>query len=186
MTNYGPPPPGWYYADGDPPGTHRYWDGAQWQGGPQAVPSPSGMVGYGEPGRARHASPGSRFLAYLVDVGVVIGIYVFIIAFTFVSEVFLVLGLLGLFGWVVFNFVILQGRTGQTIGRRVLGIKIVKVPTGQPPGWGLMIGRWAVQSLLGALCYIPIIVDMIYILASDRKQRFSDGWLNLEVVDASS
>lgn len=31
-------PPGWYYAQGDPPGTQRYWDGVQWQGGPQAIP----------------------------------------------------------------------------------------------------------------------------------------------------
>lgn len=22
-------PAGWYYAEGDPPGTQRYWDGAQ-------------------------------------------------------------------------------------------------------------------------------------------------------------
>ncbi len=29
---------GWYQAEGDPPGTQRYWDGAAWQGGPQATP----------------------------------------------------------------------------------------------------------------------------------------------------
>jgi len=34
-------PAGWYYAQGDPPGTQRYWDGAAWQGEPQPVnPSP--------------------------------------------------------------------------------------------------------------------------------------------------
>lgn len=27
--------PGWYQAEGDPPGTQRYWDGSAWQGGPQ-------------------------------------------------------------------------------------------------------------------------------------------------------
>lgn len=30
-------PPGWYYAEGDPPGTQRYWDGINWQGAPQLV-----------------------------------------------------------------------------------------------------------------------------------------------------
>lgn len=32
-------PPGWYHAEGDPPGTQRYWDGFAWQGGPQTVPT---------------------------------------------------------------------------------------------------------------------------------------------------
>lgn len=31
--------PGWYHAEGDPPNTVRYWNGAEWQGGPQAPPA---------------------------------------------------------------------------------------------------------------------------------------------------
>ena len=38
--------PGWYYAEGDPIGTQRYWDGVQWQGGPQPT------MGYGASGFA--------------------------------------------------------------------------------------------------------------------------------------
>ena len=34
--------PGWYYAEGDPAGTVRHWDGTQWVGGPTA---PQGVVG---------------------------------------------------------------------------------------------------------------------------------------------
>ncbi|MCP5032027.1 MAG: RDD family protein [Actinomycetia bacterium] len=30
-------PAGWYYAEGDPPGTQRYWDGEQWEGEPVPV-----------------------------------------------------------------------------------------------------------------------------------------------------
>lgn len=50
--NYGATqPPGWYYAEGDPPGTQRYWDGAQWIGDPQtalgaASPPVSGQQGH--------------------------------------------------------------------------------------------------------------------------------------------
>lgn len=29
--------PGWYSAQGDPPGTHRYWDGVTWATGPQPI-----------------------------------------------------------------------------------------------------------------------------------------------------
>lgn len=28
-------PPGWRHAQGDPPGTERYWDGSRWQGEPR-------------------------------------------------------------------------------------------------------------------------------------------------------
>ena len=38
-------PPGWYYAEGDPPGTQRYWDGLTWQGDPQPVPATQDGVG---------------------------------------------------------------------------------------------------------------------------------------------
>ncbi|MCA9829419.1 MAG: DUF4282 domain-containing protein [Dehalococcoidia bacterium] len=30
-------PPGWRHAQGDPPGTERYWDGSRWQGDPRPV-----------------------------------------------------------------------------------------------------------------------------------------------------
>lgn len=29
--------PGWYHAEGDPPGTERYWDGTTWTEGPRPV-----------------------------------------------------------------------------------------------------------------------------------------------------
>lgn len=36
--------PGYYWAEGDPPGTTRYWDGIAWQGGPTGGPGiPSGL-----------------------------------------------------------------------------------------------------------------------------------------------
>lgn len=31
------PNPGWYFAQGDPPGTERYWNGSAWEGGYRAV-----------------------------------------------------------------------------------------------------------------------------------------------------
>ncbi len=30
-------PPGWYHAEGDPPGTERYWNGSAWTEGPRPV-----------------------------------------------------------------------------------------------------------------------------------------------------
>lgn len=65
--------PGWLYAEGDPPGTQRYWDGEKWIGDPVAVaPSAPGVphtpggqqVFFGK----RLASPGNRILARIIDV----------------------------------------------------------------------------------------------------------------------
>lgn len=46
--------PGWYHAEGDPPGTERYWDGTMWTEGPRPVggfpaapPTPQPMVAGG-------------------------------------------------------------------------------------------------------------------------------------------
>lgn len=56
-----PQPPGWYHAQGDPPGTQRWWDGAQWVGGPAPVapvaPPVYGAPGYGPPGYG-YGAPG--------------------------------------------------------------------------------------------------------------------------------
>lgn len=46
---------GWYHAEGDPPGTQRYWDGAAWQGGPQV--SPDGALGAASVGATAVGAP---------------------------------------------------------------------------------------------------------------------------------
>ena len=51
---------GWYHAEGDPPGTQRYWDGAAWQGGPQVAPEGSlGAASIGAPPTAASVMPES-------------------------------------------------------------------------------------------------------------------------------
>ncbi len=41
----GPTPPGWYHADGDPPGTQRYWDGSRWTTDAQPASGAAGQPG---------------------------------------------------------------------------------------------------------------------------------------------
>lgn len=45
--------PGWYYAEGDPAGTIRYWDGVTWTTEPQPDPNAAPLPAYGSP-----AAPG--------------------------------------------------------------------------------------------------------------------------------
>jgi uncharacterized RDD family membrane protein YckC len=57
-------PAGWYYAQGDPPGTQRFWDGAQWQGEPQLVPGSEAAL---SSTAANLAEPLNRIGARLID-----------------------------------------------------------------------------------------------------------------------
>ena len=41
MSDTGSAGAGWFHAQGDPPGTQRYWNGQEWVGEPQPVPTPS-------------------------------------------------------------------------------------------------------------------------------------------------
>lgn len=63
-------PPGWYQAQGDPPGTQRYWDGTAWIGNPTPTgPGTSGDLGQSGSltPTANLASAGRRIGGRLVD-----------------------------------------------------------------------------------------------------------------------
>ena len=177
---------GWYHAAGDPPGTHRYWDGTQWQGAPQPVGGATdGAVAAagGQP-----AENGKRFVAFLIDVGIFIGLMIAIgILGAILGAIADALGvLMSLIGFVVYvgywfyNFVYLQGTTGQTIGKKHQGIKLVDDASGQPLGIGGAFIRMLLSALIASICW----ADHIAILINDDNKRFSDGILNNHVVDA--
>ena len=42
----------------------------------------------------------------------------------------------------IYNLVVRQGRTGYSLGKTIVGIKLVKISTGQPMGAGLCFVRW--------------------------------------------
>ena len=45
---------------------------------------------------------------------------------------------------------------GRTLGKRVVGTKIVKAQAGGVPGWGKAIARWALPGLPLALAALPV------------------------------
>ena len=270
MTNTGGTPAGWYYAPGDPEGTQRYWDGAQWIGEPQAVqqeaptpdptPAPAPDVdqtvayrppqqdappaaqtppaatppSYGAPGAGISSAPpsyaapaaggaaaggpppaygaapqgyqafgapgagggtpaewGTRFVAWLIDYAMVLGIYVvgFILAVVAgaiadaLGVLMLVVTYLGGVGFSIWNLCLKQGSTGQSIGKEKQGVKLIKDETAQPVGGGMAFVRYLVAGLLsGVTCGIYGLLDYLWPLWDPEKKRLTEKILKMSVI----
>ncbi len=177
--------PGWYYAQGDPPGTQRYWDGSSWQGGPQPVAGAGGAAGGAG---AMKAENGDRFVAFLIDVGIIIAAYIVMLILIAIASAIsdtlggilsLIAGLAYL-GYYIYNYIYLQGTTGQTIGKKMRNIKLVDKTTGQPLGMLMVF----VRGLVSAIFAIPCYLDHWWILVDENNQRLSDNVLGNHVIPA--
>lgn len=188
-------PPGWYYAQGDPPGTQRYWDGVQWQGGPQAIPGAeaSGGMGMGVFNKSHLASPWLRLVARIID-----AILVFIPSFligsllggteptgdSFSSIAFNTSGsaiLAGLIGGLIglaYEYFFLA-KDGATLGKKAVSIKVV-LEDGSPLGSNGAMRRLALAAigvvpLVGGLVGIVVfLATIVMIFADDRRQVPAD------------
>lgn len=266
MTNTGGTPAGWYHAPGDPEGTQRYWDGAQWIGDPQAVPqqptpqapaapqapldsdatvaytppaaagqapqydapqagqqeavpggqppqygaAPAGAApAYGSPPPGAGAPPGyqayggastgvgqpaewsTRFVAYLIDWGIGVGLFVVGLIISVIAgaiadvlgTLMIIVTYLAVLGYWIWNVVIQQGTTGKTIGKDKQGIKLVKDDTGQPVGAGMAFVRYLVASAISFFtCGIGGLLDYLWPLWDADKKRLTDKIVTMSVV----
>ncbi len=168
MSDFPPPPP----ASSSEP-----WSGGTGGGYP---PPPSGWSG------APYAQWIERVGASLIDGLIVVGLYipVFIVAAIFgaISEplggLVAILGYLAVFGFAIWQLVV-QGQTGQTIGKKTIGIKLLKMETGQPVGPGLSIARQIVH-VVDSFCFI----GYLWPLWDEKRQTFADKILTTVVVKA--
>lgn len=85
---------------------------------------------------------------------------------------------LALLAFGLWNVVLRQGRTGRSIGKSVLGIKLVKESTADVAGAGLTLGR--------QICHV---VDSFFLLGylwplwDDKRQTFADKICSTVVLD---
>jgi uncharacterized RDD family membrane protein YckC len=186
-------PPGWYHAQGDPPGSQRYWDGSRWVGGPQQVPA-----GGGAPPAARDylpelgrtlASPWRRIVARILD------------GFIVQAATFVLLAVLGLDGDVtdtdyflvamVFSAayeIVLVATKGATLGKMALGVGVITTDGALPPGFPVAVRRW-LPSLLGAIPLIGPLIAVVILVASlvwlfrdERRRTVYDRFAGTYVV----
>lgn len=191
-------PPGWYYAQGDPPGTQRYWDGQKWEGGPQPVPGAGHDAmagGAAVPGLAEPIMRiGARVIDYIVwfIVNVVFSALFLgtALATGNVEEVSYIAGVLaGLLTTLIIAAyeAVLVGTQGATLGKMALGLKVVR-GDGSPADLkdGVMrILPYLVLSVLSAiipffsliafLVFVVVgLISLVFLFTDDKRQTVWD------------
>ena len=133
-------------------------------------------------GGAQLASWGLRVVGAIIDNAIPAGLFVLLL---FVGggigggggAAIAVLGGIGAFGFFVWQLVV-QGQTGQTIGKKAVGIKLVRESDGQVVGPGLSFGRFAVHYVTDGLCYL----GYLWPLWDAKKQTWADKILSTLVI----
>ncbi len=163
-------PPGWYPAQGDPPGTQRYWDGQSWIGAPQPVPGVAGPGGQ-VTAESNLATPGSRILGRVIDgfiwfvisaiVGGIFGTFGAVTSGNLgdIEDVsmgaVIISGLLStalVAGYEIF----MVGSQGGTVGKLALGTRVVNAD-GSPADFQTGLRRMYLYIGVGVLSAIPVI-----------------------------
>jgi uncharacterized RDD family membrane protein YckC len=96
--------------------------------------------------------------------------------------------LLGLaaFCFQVWNMGWRQGAQGWSWGKQILGIKLVKEATGEPPGGWTGIARLLLRNVLGSVTWgIYSILTLLWPLWDDKRQTLDDKILSTLVVQAA-
>jgi uncharacterized RDD family membrane protein YckC len=84
-------------------------------------------------------------------------------------------------GFLVVAFIYLRalGKTGQTWGRKIVGIKVIGESTGEPIGFGRALGRQLFASFISAQIFY---IGYLWMLWDDKKQTWHDKVVNSIVV----
>ena len=131
---------------------------------------------------------GRRVLAIIVD-GLVLGVLFWVMSLIFgtsSAEGGMASASLGTLGTLLYlilafaYFTLLEGNRGQTLGKMLLGIKVVREDNGEVPG----LGAAAIRTVLRLIDVLPFayLVGYISILITSRNQRLGDMAANTLVV----
>ena len=127
-----------------------------------------------------YANWGQRAGGYLIDIAPVIVLE--IIGALFIGRLFLVylLFLLAALAWTVYNRWIAMGNTGQSLGKRVIGIRLVSESSGQPIGPLMAFVRDIAHIVDSIICYI----GWLFPLWDSKAQTLADKIMSTVVVPA--
>ncbi|MFI9391020.1 RDD family protein [Streptomyces bauhiniae] len=146
-------------------------------GYPQAPPVPQ-QAGYGypqQPGygyqQPQYANWGQRFLSRLIDTILYMVVYLPLVLIGVKANIpaLSLVGFLFMIAFVIYQ-IIQEGKTGQTIGKKVVGTRTLKEDTGQPLGGGMAFVRQLAHMLDSLPCYL----GYLWPAWDSKRQTFSD------------
>jgi uncharacterized RDD family membrane protein YckC len=124
---------------------------------------------------AARASFWRRFAAFFID-GIILGIVQTILNLVFDSGLAAALSLAVSLGY----FTYLEGGTGQTLGKRALGIRVVD----QRGGGSIGYGRAAIRWIGRIVSTIPLLLGYFWMIWDRDKQTWHDKFASSVVVPA--
>ncbi|MFE2882685.1 RDD family protein [Streptomyces graminifolii] len=163
---YGQPQgqPGYGYPQGAPQGVPPQ----QGYGYPQQQPGYPGYPQAGYGAAPSYANWGQRFLGTLVD-GLIFLVPYLLIIFSQGKGVLLAVGAVIIIGIAIWQL-IQEGKTGQTVGKKALGIRLVRESDGQPLGVGMAFVRRLAHFLDSIACYL----GWLWPAWDAKRQTFAD------------
>lgn len=140
-----------------------------------------------------YASYGKRFLAALIDFCLtwIAAAILFVIAFGLLFSdsmrpfaiLLMILSVLWIPAMIIFNAVIRQGKSGQTIGKSRMRIRLIKEDSGAPLGIGYALLRglasYVLNSITGGIFWI---IDVLFPIFDSKNQRVIDKMLQTVVI----
>ncbi|MER7466086.1 RDD family protein [Streptomyces sp. NPDC097981] len=168
-------PPQYGYPQQPPQGVPPQYGYPQQTPPPYGAYPPPGMPGSGMPPFAHW---GQRVGAYLLDALIIAG-PMYALGFidlagssdpaTAQPGIFFTIGVLYAIGMGIFQLY-KEGSTGQTTGKKVLGISLRREADGVPLGFGMAFVRKLAHVLDGLPCYL----GWLWPLWDEKKQTFAD------------
>jgi uncharacterized RDD family membrane protein YckC len=168
---YGYPPPPPDYGNAPYPGAYA--------NAPYGAAQPPGMPPY--------AGWGQRVGAWLID-NIVAGIGISMTEAAYydwgngaraVAWVVLIIGVV----WSLYN-AYLAGQTGQSTGKRILGIRLARYADGQVVGPAFALLRLFMNVVFWVICFIPGLLNYLWPLWDQKSQTWSDKIASSVVVRA--
>jgi uncharacterized RDD family membrane protein YckC len=97
-----------------------------------------------------------------------------------IGAVLMLIGVLCYLAFFLWNICIKQGRTGYTVGKSAVGIRLVSEQTGAPIG----VGNSFLRQLAHLLDSLSLYVGYLWPLWDQKRQTFADKVMSTVVIEA--